>query len=139
MSTSLDIAESQWRTQLIAMRQAIADLKLNSDDVEAPGYGQDLEVEDDDDCIGGVGLDDIWDISSDQGLSDFSSLFDEDEEPAYPESAFKTDDQNLTWLRHAAQTFVRSKPSTDAEDLVQQLLAMLTADMKGTPNNIVIW
>ena len=69
---SIAATESQWLSQLAAMRQAIADLKLPRDPPhESISYGSDIDLDIDDDYSSPGTNDDVWDvISSDDETSD---------------------------------------------------------------------
>ena len=111
--------ESQWLTQLAAMRQAIADLKLPSDPAKEPSYGSDLELDFEDDYSSpGTIDDDIWDIissddESSEGYDDFDDL------PSAP----LTSAYDQTWLEQKCQSLASNKPGLEAHDIAQQITA----------------
>ncbi|RAH78973.1 DEAD/DEAH box helicase [Aspergillus japonicus CBS 114.51] len=116
--------ESQWLTQLAAMRQAIADLKLPSDPAKEPSYGSDLELDFEDDYSSpGTIDDDIWDIiSSDDESSEGFDDFDD------RSSAPLTSAYDQTWLEQKCHSLASKKPGLEAHDIAQQITAALATD-----------
>ncbi|KAA8650269.1 RNA helicase SLH1 [Aspergillus tanneri] len=115
-------AESQWLTQLAAMRQAIADLKLPKDTTQVHlGYGSDLELDLDEEYSSPAMVDDIWDVIS----SDDESSENLDEINGLPSS--KTP-YNQTWLEQRCQNTAIQKPGIGAMELSQKITAALATD-----------
>lgn len=121
--SALDSAESQWLTQLAAMRAAISDLKLSA--TPNPGgevaYGSDMEY-DDAELSSGQSGDDVWDFISDSEEDRYSSdLMDTNglgEASAYgPE-----------WLQQSCVDFASRRPGISAQDFKEQISALLTSD-----------
>lgn len=131
MPAPLDLVESQWLAQLTEMRQATADLKLDRHDIGALEHDRTLDLGEND-SLGGSGLDDIWDVPSDQDLSDVSSMLSQDGDVVHPDPAHQLENRELSWLQHAVEAFAGTTPDFDAEDLFSRLLNMLTSDIKGT-------
>ncbi|KAJ5691837.1 hypothetical protein N7462_001260 [Penicillium macrosclerotiorum] len=125
----MDIAastESQWLSQLAAMRQAIADLNLPKDIPTGPNsYGSDVELDIDDDYSSPGTVDDVWDIiSSDDEISDD---FDEWSGISLPQQS----GYDQLWLKTRCQD-VAARSSMDATDLAQQIFATLATDSDDT-------
>lgn len=114
--------ESQWLTQLAAMRQAIADLKLPKElPHDTTGYGSDIDLDIDDDYSSPGTVDDVWDIiSSDEEETDDQ---DEIDEPSFPQTL----PYDQLWLEAKCQE-VAARSTMDAAELSQQILATLAAD-----------
>jgi antiviral helicase SLH1 len=124
----MDIAatESQWLSQLAAMRQAIADLKLPQNiDQEQVGYGSDIDLDIDDDYSSPGTVDDVWDIisSDDETSDDLDELDGLDGFHLTPGSSY-----NRSWLEDKCQDIAMRNSSMDASELAQQLIATLAAD-----------
>ncbi|KAJ5354886.1 hypothetical protein N7541_005930 [Penicillium brevicompactum] len=118
--------ESQWLSQLAAMRQAIADLKLPQEINQEPiGYGSDLELDIDDDYSSPGTVDDVWDIisSDDETSDDLDELDGFDGFHPTSESSY-----NRSWLENKCQDIAIRNSSMSASELAQQLIATLAAD-----------
>ncbi|OQD89494.1 hypothetical protein PENANT_c002G02253 [Penicillium antarcticum] len=123
---NISATESQWLSQLAAMRQAIADLKLPQEFPQEPiGYGSDIDLDLDDDYSSPGTVDDVWDIiSSDDETSDDTDDLDRfDEFPIEQESLY-----NRAWLEDKCQDLAIRSPGMDAAELSQQIIATLAAD-----------
>ena len=130
MSPSLEKAESQWLSQLTAMRQAIAELKLDDQsNNQDQAYGRDIVV-DDDDLTGTSGSDDLWNAFSDETDSSYSSDMLNGIEDASPGLEASQHPWGHEWLRSKCLGIACKKSGLDAEALQQQLSAMLASDMK---------
>ncbi|KAJ6022789.1 uncharacterized protein N7446_013141 [Penicillium canescens] len=118
--------ESQWLSQLAAMRQAIADLKLPQElPQESIGYGSDIDLDIDDDYSSPGTIDDVWDIisSDDETFDDLDELDRFDEFLIEQESPY-----NRSWLEDKCQDLAIRNSSMDATELCQQIITTLAAD-----------
>lgn len=134
MSPSVESAQSQWLAQLAAMREAIAELKLNEASVNGQAYGHDIAV-DDDDVTGGSGIDDIWDIHSEEENDDYSSdnLEEAEQHPLGGYGDAHGYDQ--TWLRTKCVALASRRSAPGGGELEEQILALLASDSRGhTPS-----
>lgn len=130
MSPSLETAESQWLSQLTAMRQAIAELKLDDQsNNKDQAYGRDI-AGDDDDLTGTSGSDDLWNAFSDETDSSYSSDMLDGIEDASPGLDASEHPWGHGWLRSKCLGIADRKFGLDAEALQQQLSAMLASDMR---------
>ena len=130
MSPSLETAESKWLSQLTAMRQAIAELKLDDQsNGQDQAYGQDI-VLDDDDLTGTSGSDDLWNAFSDETDSSYSSDMLDDVEDSSSGLEASGHPWGHGWLRSKCLGIASRKFELDAGALQQQLSAMLASDMK---------
>lgn len=131
MSLSLADAESEWLAQYAALRQLLVELKEEQSNGETNGYGHGI-VLDDADLTGGSGSDDLWNVfNDDEQDSEYSSdmlEFAPDAQGSKPKSAFSYGQE---WLRSKCIALASSKSGMDAEELRQQISAMLASDMKG--------
>ncbi|KKK18105.1 hypothetical protein P175DRAFT_0502486 [Aspergillus ochraceoroseus IBT 24754] len=118
--------ESQWLTQLTAMRQAIADLKLPNPTTDQLTYGSDLDLDLDDDYSSPGTVDDVWDLISSDDESTGESLDEIDDLPLPPSSM----QYDQTWLEQRCQLLAYKNPGVDANELVQQLTASLATDSR---------
>ncbi|KAG8530050.1 uncharacterized protein KY384_005532 [Bacidia gigantensis] len=125
MSPSFDNAQAEWLSQLTAMRQAIAELKLDQATEQGPIYGEDLFLDDDE--LTNSGSDDIWDISSNELGDDYSSDQIDAADVLPPTEVPKDASQ---WLREKTQALANKKPSTEADELYQHFHAILISDME---------
>lgn len=128
MSSSFETAESQWRAQLATMRHAIADLKLNHPSGIVQGYGQDILVDDED--LTDSGSDDLWDVFGEQEETEYSSDMLDGVEHYFPQSEDPKEAYGPAWLKASCFAYANRVASFDAEELQQQLSAMLASDMK---------
>lgn len=119
-------AESQWLSQLAAMRQAIADLKLPKDlPHNTISYGSDIDLDIDEDYSSPGTIDDIWDIiSSDEETTDDL----EDLAGLNGVSVSQTELHDRFWLEGKCQDVAARNPSMEAGELSQQIIATLAAD-----------
>ena len=131
MSPSLDSAELEWLDQYAALRRTLAELEIEQPNGRIKGYGHDL-VPDEEDLTSGSGVDDLWDVFSDDELdgvysSDmFNSVTDlPDREPQ------STHTYGREWLRSKCLALASKESSMDAGELQQQVSATLASDVKG--------
>lgn len=109
---------SQWLSQLAAMRQAIADLKLSKD--LSISYGNDLDLDIDEDYSSPGTVDDVWDIIS----SDDETTDDLDDLSGAPQTIL----YDRLWLERKCRSLAARNASLDATELVQQITAVLATD-----------
>ncbi|ORY14268.1 Sec63 Brl domain-domain-containing protein [Clohesyomyces aquaticus] len=119
---ALDAAEAQWLEQLNAMRKAIAELNLPPAE-NAPAYGDDLGL-DDDDLSGAASGEDIWAVISD----DYEEGYNSDHlDENITEHAGKGEfDQQ--WLAERCTVVAGRSSGLEATALKEQLLAILASD-----------
>ena len=130
MLPSLETAESQWLSQLTAMRQAIAELKLDDQShSQDQAYGRDIVV-DDDDLTGTSGSDDLWNAFSDETDNSYSSDMLDGVEDSSPGLGASDRPWGHGWLRSKCLGLASRQPGLDAGALQQQLSAMLASDMR---------
>lgn len=131
MSLSLANAESEWLAHYASLRQTLAELKKEQPTGETNGYGHEILLEDLD-LTGGSGSDDLWNVFSDDEedeeysrdkLDSFSDSQDDKPDPAFL--------YGQEWLRGKCNALASGKSGMDAEELQQQLSAMLASDMRG--------
>ena len=128
MSPALESAESQWLAQLTAMREAIANLKLQPLDDQPAKYDDEVDF-DDEDHSSGSPVDDIWDLLSEEEEDDYSSDNLDGIPPEYPTSnGVSTAAFGPDWLRDQCLSFAARRPGIDAGDLQQQIAALLASD-----------
>jgi antiviral helicase SLH1 len=123
-SPALDSAEAQWVMQLAAMKAALADLKLPpaTGDGHSTINGSDIDWDEDEFSSGNSG-DDVWDFISDSEEDFYSndSLVDGNE----------TKDNvgyGSQWLKSKCMLFASKKQGLSAEDLEEQIMALLASD-----------
>jgi hypothetical protein len=123
MADHLDAMEAEWLRKLTTMREAISKLNLPKSDLpEIP------LVSISDELLFDSGSGNVTDL-----LSDESS----DDEAALPSAVLPTDDSSLTvsynreWLETRIKALTVRNPSQDANDLVNQIVAVLASDSTG--------
>jgi len=122
-SSSLDSAEEQWKAQLAAMRAAIADMKLPSKSTnDEHSFDYNIPYIEDIDSTSASSADDIWDLSSDAENQDSSDAND-DATPESPMTGY-----GLQWLKSRCLGFASRKQGLSAEDLEEQIMALLASD-----------
>lgn len=125
----MDTAHSQWLSQLVAMRAAIASLpKPDPDTVE---YGRDLAL-DDDDIVSVSGGDDIWDLISEISEEEYTSG---EIDGAFSPSPTGHDHQEALgkeWLRDQCVGVANRNSGLDSRTLQEQVEAILASDSHGT-------
>ncbi|KAL9636349.1 MAG: hypothetical protein Q9164_002877 [Protoblastenia rupestris] len=129
MSQSFESAETEWLSQLAAMRHAIAELNPNQPNGDIKPYGHDLTI-DDDELTGGSGSDDIWDISSQEDGADYSSDMLDGIDGVSPDETSEEDAYGSKWLRNKCHAFASRKSGLVEDELHEQLSAMLASDMQ---------
>lgn len=116
----MNALELQWLAQLAAMRQDVAEIKLDRHDGQIEGYGHNIVVDDDD--FTGENFD-IWDI------------FSESEDDHSSDNTNNEKDQNMFkssfgWLRNQCVILTSRRHRLDAGQLQDQLYSLLVSDMK---------
>ncbi|KAI9681508.1 MAG: hypothetical protein M1817_002792 [Caeruleum heppii] len=125
----LETAETQWLSQLRAMREAIAELKLPSPDQIDPSqaYGRDIKLDDvtDDE----LSSQDDFDEDEDMYTQDPHGLGDQDDVDGFPSLPISnSDDQSshgLDWLLMKCFDVAQRQSGLDAEELQEQILQQL--------------
>jgi antiviral helicase SLH1 len=121
---TLGSVEAQWQTQFAAMRAALADLKLPpSENGDTVAYGSDISFNDDDEFTSGNSGDDVWDFISDSEGALYSSDLNEDIVPEEPTQGY-----GPQWLKSQCIGFAAKKKGLSAEDLQEQIVALLASD-----------
>ena len=121
---SVFVSEDQWLSQMRAMRQAIADLNLPPLKPESEMYGADLDLnEDSSDSL----EEDIWDVESEVDDSPPSDV-DLGMNGYHTPEAGTGNAFGRHWLQQKCQTLAVSKSGMNAEDLEQQIVALLATD-----------
>lgn len=131
MSPSLESAEAQWLAQLRAMREAIAELKLDQQIGDVLPYGHDIPV-DDDEFTGGSGSDDIWDLVSEEEGEVYSSDYIDGEEDVLPQNATDGAAYGQGWLTENCVSFARGRTGLDPDEVQQQIRSLLASDSNST-------
>ena len=128
MSPSFSNAESQWHAQLAAMREAIAEIKLDQPNGEFQSYGQDLVIDDED--LSERSSDEIWDIFDEDQVNDRSSSISNgsDQLDTLPDGEYKPSD--LEWLQEKCVALTdRHGLGLDSEQLQEQLRNLLMSNL----------
>ena len=130
MSPLLDSMESEWRSQLQSMRQAIAELKLDGRNGDAQSYGHDIII-DESEIIRGSENNDIWDLWSDEEeFEESSDMLDgvDGDTPVLKDSQIRYD---LDWLRSTCISIAKGQSALEDGQLEEQVLTLLASDMQG--------
>lgn len=112
------------------MREAIADLKLDQQELNVQSYGDSALVEGDD-LSAGTDSDDVWDLfSDDQGDADSSDSLDDILSTLPNGNATNPSAYGAGWLEDRCRKFASNKSGLDAEEVRQQISSLLASDMQ---------
>ena len=129
MSPTIFSTEAEWLTQLAAMRQAIEELKLDQRNGSSLPYGHDIRF-DEDETSDSSGKNDVWDVFSEDEEDHDSDLTDGFDEPlmdgAVPSKG------TSEWLRRKCLDLASRKRGFVADELQEQIVALLVSDMQST-------
>ena len=127
----IEDTQSQWLAQLASMREAIAELKLDTSGNMDYAYGHDLDL-DDEDLTAGSDTDDIWDISGgEEEDDDYSSEHIEMSEEVQTNGDSNGLSYGRAWLHAKTAAFTGRRSGLDAGQLQEQVLALLASDSRG--------
>ncbi|KAI9836113.1 MAG: hypothetical protein M1819_001729 [Sarea resinae] len=126
MSPAIEVAESQWLSQLNDMRAALADLKLPSQNDYVEEYGRDIEV--DEDTSETTSGDDIWDLIDEEEEDEYISDSLNGDAWSCADDGLKGTDYSQHWLSSRCTEISFQRMGLDAHDLQQQILALLASD-----------
>jgi len=129
MSPSIETAQSQWLAQLATMREAIAELKLDTVYTNGSSYGDDLMI-DDDDLTGGSGSDNIFDIN-DEDYDEYSSDYPEETSGTSNNGNVNGTGRGIAWLKSRTGSLANQRSGLQANDLQEQIVALLASDFNG--------
>lgn len=129
MSPSFQTAETEWLSQLAAMRNAIAEIKIDEPNGVNLPYGHDLNL-DSDAITGQSSSDDVWDISSEEYEEDYSSDALDDLDGAPAARSKSEGGHDADWLQIQCLDYVQTKSDIDPNELYEQLSAMITSDLQ---------
>jgi antiviral helicase SLH1 len=137
MSPSFSTAESQWLAQLAAMREAIAEVKLDQSTSQLQKYGQDIVMDDGD--LSGESSDEIWDIFGEDDINGCSSSVPNDQAESEPNIDGEYSGYDLEWLREKCRALTYHNSSgLETNHLQDQLLALLVSDMQSKSSSSCI-
>ncbi|KAL8694639.1 MAG: hypothetical protein Q9218_000734 [Villophora microphyllina] len=128
MSPSTFSTESQWLAQVAAMREAIANLKLDQRNGKSQAYGHDIPLEEEE-TSDSSGKDDLWDIFSESDEEqETSDLADDVDRSPIPEvTPFAGAGE---WLKKRCSDLAQRNAGLSAVDLQEQIAALLASDMQ---------
>ena len=126
MTPELESAQAEWLSQLAAMRQSIADLKLSQVNRNSKPYGQDIIV-DEEDLTGGSSSDSIWDISDDEEDEYSSDSLD----GSAARGKTNGGSFGMDWLKAKCLAFAEQRSGLNAEELEGQVMSLLASDSQG--------
>lgn len=130
MSPSLSSAESEWLTQLAAMRDAIAELNLTLYE-SSPGSKLLYSDQTSDDLSDSPSLDDVWDLVSDEESDFVNGDGFEEAGAALPQSTGSPEKLHaLDWLQSKSVAFAHKREALSSSELQQQIIAVLASDSK---------
>ncbi len=122
---TFDSAEAEWQTQFAAMRAALAELQLpdKTIDSQTDYYGSDIDFDEEEDFSANSG-DDVWDFidGTDEAYSSDGNNY-TPEEPTEPTNGY-----GPQWLKGQCILFASRKHGLSAEDLQEQIMALLVSD-----------
>lgn len=139
MSPLLADTEAKWLAQYGAMRQTLAELRMEHPNDVITQYGQDI-VLGDEDLMGTSSLDDLWDMFSDNEQDAGYNSDTIDNLTVSSNGKPKSSSCNgQSWLRSKCLAYTTSKPGVDAEKLQQKLSAMMASDLRGLHVRFLLW
>ena len=136
MSPLLDSMESEWRSQLHSMHEAIAELKLESRNGDAQYYGHEIII-DEGEVTGESESDDIWDLwSGEEEFEESSDTLDrvDGDTPVLNDGQIR---YNREWLRSKCITIAAGR-SLESGQLEEQISTLLASDMQGAFTSITV-
>ncbi|KAN0068688.1 Sec63 Brl domain containing protein [Elaphomyces granulatus] len=118
--------ESEWLSQLTAMRQAIMKLNLPKNDINnGTCYGSNLELDfDDDDFFSTAMTDNIWDVISSDDEETDDDLDDIHGVPLFPPAVT----YDYHWLESRCNALADRRPGLPADELSHQIATLLATD-----------
>ncbi|EHY59058.1 putative steryl acetyl hydrolase mug81 [Exophiala dermatitidis] len=124
MSQSAFQSEAQWLSQMAAMRQAIAELRLPPLNDASQMYGSDIDLDEE---LSEDLDDDIWDVDDALDESPPSDAFEE------PTNGYKAPEVvdgvfNRAWLHGKCAAFAQARSGLNASELEEQIIALLASD-----------
>lgn len=122
--------EAQWLTDLRSMREAIAELKLDQDNADVKAYGEDVLVNGED-LTGAWCSDDIWDLWSDEEEAEESSGYVNGAVEDLDAGGGSNVPYSRQWLSDRCSTVTAGNSRLNAEQLADQILALLASDLQG--------
>jgi len=125
-ATSMSEREAEWVAQLSAMRAALAELKLpstKSDAYEQQYGGAAMDFDDVSDSLNSG--DDVWDFISDAEEDEYSGDLADAGEPS---ASLGGGGYGQQWLQRKCTDFVSRKSGLSADDLREQISALLASD-----------
>jgi antiviral helicase SLH1 len=117
--------EVQWRAQMTQIRQTMANLPLPPLQ-EGSMYGSDLDLDEDELSVDSLD-DDIWEVEDEAEDSPPSDHFQEDNDGHGHSAKDANGIYDIAWLQGRCADFAKSR-SVDAQDLEQQITALLTSN-----------
>ena len=138
MSPLLADTEAKWLAQYAAMRQTLAELRMEHPNDVITQYGRDI-VLDDEDLTGSSSLDDLWDMFSHDEQDAGDSIDTIDNLIVSSNGKLKSSYNEQSWLRSKCVAYTSSKPGVDAEKLQQKLSAMMASDLRGLHVRFLLW
>ena len=119
--------KTEWLAQLGSLQAAIDSLKKQIDN-STESYGQDLD-EEDDDLTGNSSNDDIWDLPNEEPYGD-SSYPSDDSGGVGVNGLSNGQASEDDWFRSKIQDFATRRTGLDAQELSEQIRALLASDSK---------
>ena len=117
--------ESQWLSQLAAMRQAIMKLNIPKNDInDGICYGSNLELDFDDEDFFSAAADNIWDVISSDEEESGDDLDDINGVPLPP----STVTYDHRWIESRCNALADRRPGLTADELSHQITALLATD-----------
>lgn len=129
MSPPTFSTESQWLAQLAAMRQAIAELKLDQRNGSSLPYGHDILV-DEDETSDSSGKNDIWDVFSEPDEDEDDSDLVDGVDGAVIDDKTRSKECS-EWLREKCLDLAARNGGSSTDEMQGQISALLASDMQG--------
>ena len=135
MSLSFSSAESQWLAQLAAMREAIAEVKLDQPTGDFESYGHDLDDED----LSEGNSDEFWDIFGEDNVNGHSSSISNHSDERDGILDGEDNVYDLEWLQEKCVALTdRHSSGLESERLQEDLRRLLMSKMRSELSSIIL-
>lgn len=126
-ATETSAAATEWLSQLKALKDSLAELKLSQFNNGGFTYGKDIVVDHDNSTEPSSGDDDIWDyLSEDEEDSQSSDGHQDFDGSAYDNTH---NIYNLHWLSQRCEHLATKQSGLSAVEMQEQLSALLSSDL----------
>ena len=129
MAPAVNSTKTEWSSQIAAIRQAVSDLEIEQADSGTKEYGYDIPF-DEKTLFAEDPQDRIWDISDPEDEEYSSDSLEDLREPARSAGPSSTV-FDKAWLKRCCASYAQRKSGLNAEELVEQVMAVIASDSQG--------